>query len=150
MGQIQDTYKRKLKNILILPDFQIKLLSYFVTLFFITTACLYSTTFLFFWRMKQKGLQVGIPEGHVFYTFLENQKSGLDLVFIILVAINLLILIGVGFFISHKIAGPLKKMQQYIDGLIKTPKQAEEFRLRKGDFLREFEPQMDELKEKLK
>ena len=64
---------RQLKNIIINPRFQFKFLSYFVVLFFISTITLYSTTFLFFWRMKEKALNVGIPDGHIFFQFLINE-----------------------------------------------------------------------------
>ena len=59
--------ERSWTSLLINPPFQLKLLSYFVVLFVLTTITLYSTTYLFFWNMKNKGLNVGIPEGHVYY-----------------------------------------------------------------------------------
>ena len=74
--------ERSWTNILINRSFQLKLMGYFVLLFIVTTISLYSTTFLFFWNMKNKGLNVGIPEGHVFYQFLLNQKHDLDMLFI--------------------------------------------------------------------
>lgn len=138
---------RSLKNLLINPAFQIKLLSYFVIMFLVTTISLYSTTFLFFWRLKQKALDVGIPDGHVFFQFLANQKSDLDGLFIGLAIFNLLILIGVGLFLSHRIAGPLHKLKNHLS---KLPGDPEDFKLRENDFFQEFGPLLKSLKERIK
>lgn len=136
--------ERTWKNILINPAFQLKLLSYFIGLFILTTISLYSTTFLFFWNLKQKGLRVGIPEGHVYYQFLENQKHDLDLLFIGLVAINFLILISVGFIISHRIAGPIHKVKKFLH----DPEAHERLQMREGDFFKELAPLINDLKAK--
>lgn len=138
---------RQLKNILINPRFQIKFLSYFVVLFCLWTLSFYSTTFLFFWRMKEKGLSVGIPEGHVFFQFLSNQKQDLDLLFIGLAAFNFLLLIGIGFIISHRIAGPIFKLKKQLEH---DAEDSDEFKLRETDFFRELEPLVKQLKDKKK
>ena len=138
---------RQLRNILIIPEFQLSLMSYFVGLFILTTITLYSTTYLFFHRLVQKGLSVGIPKGHIFYRFLQDQKSDLDLLFIGLALLNLLFLLGVGFFISHRIAGPIFKLKQY---LLDVNSGSESFVLRKKDFLKDLEPVVNSIREKIK
>lgn len=138
---------RQVKNIIIDGKFQFKLLSYFVGLFFLTTICLYSTTFLFFWRLKSKALNVGIPENHVFFKFLENQKYDLDMLFIGLAILNFIILITVGFIISHRVAGPIYKLKKYLQSM---NSESENFKLRSTDFFKELEPIMNEFKNKLK
>jgi len=142
-----DESPRQLKNILINPKFQFKLLSYFVVLFFITTISLYSTTFLFFYRMKEKALNVGIPTGHVFFKFLGNQKHDLDTLFIGLAAFNFFLLIGVGFILSHRIAGPIFKLKKQLSQISEDPT---EFKLRESDFFQELEPLVNDLKDKTK
>lgn len=138
--------ERSWTNILINPAFQLKLLSYFIGLFIFTTASLYSTTYLFFWNMKQKGLRVGIPDGHVYYQFLQNQKYDLDLLFIGLAVVNFLFLITIGFIISHRIAGPLHKIKSFLQ----NPEAHEKVQLRENDFLQDFSPILNDLKNKLK
>lgn len=138
--------ERSWKNILINPGFQFKLLSYFVGLFILTTISLYSTTYLFFWNMKEKGLKVGIPEGHVYYQFLQNQKHDLDLLFIGLVAVNFLILISVGFIISHRVAGPISKVKSFLQ----DPAAHEKLQMRENDFFKDLAPIINEWKEKNK
>lgn len=137
--------ERSWKNILINPTFQFKLLSYFVGLFVLTTASLYSTTYLFFWNMKDKGLNVGIPEGHVYYAFLINQKNDLDSLFIGLAIFNFCLLVLVGFIISHRIAGPIHKVKQFLN----DPISIEKVEMRENDFFKELGPIVTKLKDKL-
>lgn len=142
------TYKRKLKNYLIEPEFQLKLISYFAGLFAFTTLSLYSTVFIFFWRLRQKALSVGIPEGHIFFQFIGNEKRDLDLTFGILAGINLLVLVGVGVVVSHRIGGPLHKLKGYLSNVISS--EGPDFKLRKNDFLRDLEPVVNRLKARIK
>jgi hypothetical protein len=147
MSENNPSTPRQLKNILINPRFQLKLMSYFVGLFFLTTICLYSTTFLFFWKLKQKAFDVGIPDGHIFYRFLINQKNDLDNLFIGLAILNFFLLLGVGFLISHRIAGPIFKLKNQLSKIETDPG---DFKLRESDFFRELEPLVKNLKDKIK
>jgi hypothetical protein len=136
---------RTLKTFIINPKFQLKLLSYFIFLFFITTISLYSTTYLFFWRMKEKGLSVGIPENHVFYDFLIQQKSDLDTLFIWMAIFNFFALIGIGLLLSHRIAGPIYKLKNHLSQISTMQ---DDFKLRESDFFQELAPLVNELKKK--
>ncbi len=138
--------ERSWTSLLINSPFQFKLLSYFVGLFILTTATLYSTTYLFFWNMKNKGMSVGIPEGHVYYQFLLNQKHDLDLLFIGLAVLNFLLLVGVGFIVSHRIAGPIHKVKIFLQ----DPKNHDKVQMRQNDFFQELGPIVNELKDKIK
>ncbi len=142
-----DQTPRKLSNILISPKFQLKLLSYFIVLFLISTACLYSTTFIFFYRLKEKALNVGIPNGHIFFRFLGNQQHDLDTLFIGLAVVNFFLLIGVGFIISHRIAGPIYKLKKQLG---QVSENSDDFKLRETDFFQELEPLVNALKDKIK
>lgn len=138
--------ERSWTSILINKAFQFKLISYFVGLFVLTTLTLYSTTYLFFWNMQKKGMSVGIPEGHVYYQFLQNQKHDLDLLFIGLAITNFLLLIGVGFVVSHRIAGPIHKIKIFLQ----DPKNHDKVQMRQNDFFKELGPIVNDLKDKMK
>lgn len=142
-----DKSPRQLRNILIDSKFQLKFMSYFVALFLLSTITLYSTTFLFFYRLKEKAINVGIPEGHIFFKFLGNQKYDLDTLFIGLAAFNFFLLIGVGFIISHRIAGPIHKLKKQLTQDVDDP---QDFKLRETDFFQELEPLVKTLKDKIK
>ncbi len=142
-----DTASRSLKNLLIEPKFQLKLIGYFVLVFVLTTVSLYSTTFLFFWKLKQKAMSVGIPDGHIFYRYLANQKADLDGLFIGLAVLNFSVLIGLGFLISHRVAGPIYKLKSYLKNM---GKDSDDFKLRENDFFHDLQPIVKDLKDKLK
>lgn len=143
----QKPYKRKLTNYLLNPEFQLKLLSYFIGLFLLTTVSLYSVSYLFFWRLSEKALSVGIPKGHVFFRFLADQKTDLDLLFVALAVFNFLLLIGTGFVVSHRIAGPIFKLKRHLGEM---KRDSDNFKLRDKDFFKDLEPLVDSLKEKMK
>jgi hypothetical protein len=138
---------RNLLHFLINPKFQLKMLSYFFILFLISTLSLYSATFILFWKLKEKALNVGIPSGHLFFQFLENQKHDFDLLFLGLAVLNLLLLMVVGFMISHRIAGPIIKFKNYLLAWSET---SDDFKLRSNDFFQDLETAAQEIKQKLK
>ena len=90
---------------------------------------------------------MGIPEGHIFYQFLLNQKQDLDRLFIGLAAVNLILLLGVGFLLSHRIAGPLKKLKGYLADLDST---SPDFKTRDKDFFQDMTEVVNTLKDKVK
>jgi hypothetical protein len=139
--------KRQLRNYLIEPDFQLKIIGYFGAVFAVTTVTLYLTVVLFFWRLNSKALGVGIPPGHVFFRFVNNERFDLALAFAGLALVNLIILIGVGFVVSHRVAGPIYKLKNY---LRQMSEESPEFRLRKNDFFKDLEPIINDLKTRLK
>ena len=97
--------------------------------------------------MKENALNVSIPDGHIFFKFLSNQKHDLDSLFVGLAAVNFLLLIGVGFIISHRIAGPIFKLKKQLGA---SGSDSEDFKLRQTDFFQELEPLVKALKEKTK
>jgi hypothetical protein len=138
---------RKLKNLLIEPALQLKLMSYFFGIFIFTILSLYFVNFYFFWTLKEKAIAVGIPVEHVFFTYLRDQKGILDTLFFVLSFVNLLILAIVGFFISHRIAGPFYKIKKHLSEMTAD---SADLKLRKHDFLKDIEPVVNELKNRLK
>ncbi len=92
-------------------------------------------------------MSVGIPDGHIFYRYLGNQKSELDGLFIGLAVVNFLILIGLGFLISHRVAGPIYKLKSYLKNMSKD---SDDFKLRESDFFHDLQPIVKDLKDKLK
>lgn len=138
---------RNLQNFILDPKLQGKLLSYFVGLFMMTTASLYSVSYFFFWRIKDKAMKVGIPENHVFYRFIDGQKTDLDMIFIALVVFNLFLLLGTGIVISHRIAGPIYRFKEYLKNIGPDSK---DLKLRPKDFFKDLEVIINGLKDKLK
>lgn len=138
---------RKFKTLLLDPKLQLRLIFYFVCLFMVSTVSIYAVIYLFFYRFTQKAINVGLPEGHVFYHFINGLKYDLDIAFLAFSLFNMVLLIGCGILISHKIAGPMYRIKKFLTSdNIKN----EKFVLRQGDFFREIEPVMENLKQKIK
>jgi sensor histidine kinase YesM len=115
--------------------------------FLLTVVTLYSTIYLFFWKFQEKAISVGIPEGHVFFKFLSEQKYSLDMLFLALAIINFFILILVGIIISHRIAGPIEKLRNHLSNF---HGEADDFKLRESDFFSDLGPVVNKLREKFK
>lgn len=138
---------RKIKNFVLDFPFQAKFLSYFIGLFLITAASLYSVSYLFFWRIKDKAMEIGIPDNHIFYRYIDGQKSDLDSLFMILVVFNLFLLIGAGIVISHRLAGPIYRFKQHLRTINSN---SNLFKLRDNDFFKDLETIVNDLKNKMK
>lgn len=135
--------ERTLTNLLIHKTFQLKVLGYIAGLFLFSTLCFYSVTYLVFWNLKNKGIKVGIPEGHVFYQFLLEQKHDIDFLFIGLATFNFILLISVVLILTHRIAGPINKVKEFLQDC-NSP---EDFNLRESDFFQELKPLIKNFKD---
>jgi len=140
------TKDRSLKNIIVDKNFQLRFMGYFFSLFLLTTASIYAAIFLFFWNFKKKALNVGIPDDHVFFKYLANQKHDMDLMFIGLLAFNLILLLGLGFWISHRIAGPIRKLRLHLETLTAA---SPDIKLREKDFFKELATGINHLRNKI-
>lgn len=138
---------RKIKNILIEPALQLRLMSYFVALFALTIITLYLVNYYFFATLKGKAMAVGIPLEHVFFSYLNDQKSMLDRLFFFLAFLNFLFLFVVGFIVSHRVAGPYFKLKRHLKNLNAD---SPDLRLRNHDLLRDIEPIVNELRDRLR
>ncbi len=138
---------RKVTGLVVDSKFQFKMLGYFAGLFCLSTLSSYVTTFLFYWNFKSKALKVGIPAEHAFFKFLNNQKEDMDLLFMGLTALNFMLLVVVGLIVSHRIAGPVNKVKNYIQTM---DHESEHFKLRSNDFFQDLEPVVNEVKKKIK
>jgi methyl-accepting chemotaxis protein len=143
----KDIPSRQLKNLIINPRVQFRLLAAFSAVFIVTVLTLYGSVYLYFWRFKEKALSVGIPEGHVFFNFLSAQKNDLDTLFLSVAIVSFIILIIVGIIISHRIAGPIQKLKNHLETM---NHEADDFKLRENDFFSELGPVVNKLREKLK
>lgn len=144
---VKTIHHRQIRKYILDPQFQGKLLSYFIGLFVITSASLYSISYLFFWKLKDKAMKVGVPENHVFYRFLDGQKGDLDMLFVALIIFNLFLLLGTGIVISHRIAGPIYRFKQQLKTMTS---ESNALKLREKDFFKDMEEIINELRCRMK
>jgi len=128
-------YKRRVY--LINKDFQIRFIIYTATLALITIAIFYGMLLFFFDELFLLGVRSGFPVGHVYFKFIADNRSDMMNVYFPIAAIFVFILIFIsGTFFSHKIAGPIYRMNMYLRSLsldsITAP-----LNFRKKDFFQE-------------
>ena len=104
----------KRSNILIDPRFQLNFLSYTIGLAFVSTAIFYGANQYFFWKFAQRGQEIGLPRGHIFFEFLAEQQSSMNLIFGITGVVSFAALTVGGLLLSHRVAGPLHRFKSHL------------------------------------
>lgn len=124
------------KRYLINPSFQWKMIFYGIFSGVLILGVVHISLLLFFNNLFEMGKQAEIPQGHIYYTFLTEQKMMLYFNFSMA---SIVILFGAALwwlFISHKIAGPLYQLTNYFENLI-LDKRIDELVFREKDFFQE-------------
>ncbi len=124
------------KKYLINPKFQLTLIGYITLLLVVVIGILWGANtyfFNFFWGI---GKNAHLSQNHVYFQFLKDEHILMNRIFLY-VSFSVALLMGTfGFFISHKIAGPIYKFCEHIKNYKKTGKFIE-VKFRKGDFFHE-------------
>jgi len=104
----------KRHKFLINPRFQISVIKQMVLLTCVVIAIFYGANFYHFWSLNQQGLALGLPPSHVFFVFMRNQQTTMNIFFLVTSVLALLTIVGYGLFLSHRIAGPLHRLKKYL------------------------------------
>ena len=123
-------------KILIYPRFQLNFLAHMVGGALITLGIFFAGNRYFFWKFMQKGRELGLPDGHVFYQFLNAQRFALDLVFVISGLAALATLFFYGLYLSHRVVGPMVRLQHHLKELEENG-QAAPLQFREDDYFQE-------------
>ena len=128
-------YQRKI--ILINPRFQLKLSAYFAFLTVANIAIFYACIRYFFQVFVDMGIEIGLPNNHVYFMFVEDQMLTMNIVFLITSFLTIGLLMVFGVYISHKIAGPLYRFCHHLTDIAEGKKEVSEIKFRDGDFFPE-------------
>jgi hypothetical protein len=124
------------KTLLINPRFQRRFLVNMLILNVAISAVFYAAQTFFFWKANQLGLSIGLPEGHVFFKFINEQQRAMSVISLASIGIVSGLIMLFGLVYSHRIAGPVYRLQKYlkdrIDGRVKGP-----VSFRDGDYFQE-------------
>lgn len=128
------SYKRKI--ILINPAFQLRVLLFFGGISVVTILSFYGAIEYFFYKFNLLGSELGLPPTHIFFQFINDQQNLMRVIFLLISALVLTFLIASGLMLSHRVAGPLYRLNKYLnqiaDGQPVTP-----VAFRKKDFFQE-------------
>ena len=125
------------KVILINKPFQYSILGWFSMLSVVLISIFYSTIWYFFYNLKKEAVSVGLPPDHIFFTFINQQQSILDNVFIVSSIVALFIILMGGLILSHKVAGPLYRLTKHLQAHDRNNVTPVKFR--KGDYFPEIQ-----------
>lgn len=139
----------KRKKLLIEPRFQLSFISYTCVIGALLSGILFGANRYFFWKLEQRGLSLGLPPEHVFFKFLREQSSQMDLIYAVTALVTFLILVVFGLYFSNKVAGPIYNVRKNLmDRLAGLPERRIKFR--KHDYFHELAESLNQYFEKAK
>ena len=83
-----------------------------------------------------QGKVLGLPVDHVYFEFISQQSSFVNTLFIVAAVTVFCVLMLIGIILSHRIAGPLYRLEKHLDYMGETGERRE-LRFRKDDFFPE-------------
>ena len=103
-----------------------------------------------FHEFVQIGHQAGLPDDHVYFQFIKMQETTfLRVILAIAFFVGTILTVG-GLVVSHKIAGPLYRLQKELLGMAAKPDPSlHKINFRDGDFFPEVPQAFNELVEKV-
>ncbi len=133
-----ESKKGKRRSILINPRFQWTLVGYATGVSALLPGVIYLLISYGFDQFVRVGTELGLPPDHVYFEFLRMQEGTFKQVILAIAILVGLILILGGLFVSHKIAGPIYRMQKELNLMSSSePVKLHEIHFRRGDFFPE-------------
>lgn len=128
---------RKFKNLLIYPNFQLRLIGMSMAIAMVPLGLLFVFQYQVF-NMEMSAAQInGWDSNHPHMIFLKEFQNNFHLIFLGAFASSLVICLTMGLSMSHQVAGPLVKMRNFFDRVAENKSEDQEIHFRKGDFFRE-------------
>lgn len=133
-----ESHHRKKSSLLINPKFQWTLIGYASFIAALILLAVYGLFSFGFHEFVQIGTQAGLPTDHVYFQFIRMQETTFLRVIAAIALLIAVILIVGGLIISHKIAGPVYRMQKELNAMAESdPVELRNINFRKGDFFPE-------------
>lgn len=126
------------KIFLINPKLQYSFLGFSLLMSLISIAVFYIATLYLFWNFEQTGYSVGIPEGHIFYRFIGDQRSLMNIILLIAAPLITLVTCYIGIKLSNRVAGPIHNMTKHLKELNETG-EIRDVKFRENDYFIELE-----------
>ena len=137
------------KIFLINPKLQYSFLGFSLLMSLLSIAVFYLATLYLFWNFEQTGYSVGIPEGHIFYRFIADQRSLMNMILLIAAPVIILITCYIGIKLSHRVAGPIYRMTRHLEHL-NQEKEIKEVKFRESDYFLELQEEFNKFIKSLK
>ncbi len=144
-------YARTKTSLLINPRFQWTLIGYTSAIALVILLAVYGLFSFGFHEFSIMGQQAGLPADHIYFQFIKMQELTFVRVLVALALVVGTILLVGGLIVSHKIAGPIYRMQrEFLSMQDREPVELRPIQFRKGDFFPELAESYNALAEKMK
>lgn len=128
---------RKRVRFLVNPAFQLRFMVYILCFAAFGILVLYASNYFYFHRLVIQGQELGLAPDHIYFEFIEQQKSLLNTIFFSVSVIVFGAMVIAGLALSHKIAGPVYRIQQYLQQIYEEGAPEHKLKFREGDFFPE-------------
>ncbi len=105
---------------LINPKFQLSIISYALFISVITIAVFYMSNLYFIGKLVSVGTSLNYSPDHPFFAFIREQKKMMHSVFLVTASTVCLTIVIGGLILSHRIAGPVFRLQEYLESLVEN------------------------------
>jgi hypothetical protein len=120
------------RQLLINKSFQISFIMWFLLLSAITSIIFYAAILTFFRQMTTEAIILGLPENHIIFSFLNEQKQDMNKIFIYASIFSTISIVSIGLIITNKVAGPIYRLTQHL-----LEKKTGHIAFRQGDYFSE-------------
>lgn len=125
------------KKFLINTDFQVQFIASLLLISIVSMSIIYLANDYFFHSYISKGQALHLPPDHPFFLMIHEQKRFMTKVFVgVALSISSVAILW-GLFYSHKIAGPLYRLQRYFSEAAAGSTQLNKIYFRDDDFFQE-------------
>jgi len=125
------------KKFLINTDFQVQFIASLLLISIVSMSIIYLANDYFFHSYMTKGQALHLPPDHPFFLMIHEQKRFMTKVFVGVAASISGVAILWGLFYSHKIAGPLYRLQRYFTEAAAGNQPLNKIYFRDDDFFQE-------------
>ncbi|MEM0955931.1 MAG: hypothetical protein AAGI24_17450 [Pseudomonadota bacterium] len=127
----------KRKHWLINPAFQLRFMAYMSLASLISISVFYFANTIYFDAVYAMGHELGLDPDHPYFSFIEDQQTLLLRIFVLLSLVAFTLLMGFSLLLSHRIAGPIYRIERYMEAVAQGSTNIQPVHLRQGDFFPE-------------
>jgi len=145
VGETKETRKKiKRTKFLINPSFQLRFIAYYITAILGSITVFFLAEKFFFNQMYREGINLNLPLNHVYFKMIVQQEEFMTKIFIITSIVVSVFLFIFGLLLSHRIAGPLVKLNNYLKCMGQGESRGK-ILFRKKDFFQELPESFNEM-----
>ena len=131
------------KKFLINAPFQKKFMGFILASVIVSMGVMHGANWVFFNRFMNYGENLNLPSNHPFYRLLLEQQEFMTIVFVVSSVILSIILCTFGLFFSHRIAGPIYRIQKVFNEASQDNQRIDRIKFRHDDFFQEIPTAMN-------